>query len=84
MSTVAALPGLSIAEAGEGGSNRRPLPLHPIPGSLTSIQGESTASCRLYSLDLRLTPYWNETALSGSSRIGIKSRFQAHLWIGKC
>jgi hypothetical protein len=32
----------------------------------------------------RLTPHWNRTAVSGSWRIGINSRFQAHLWIGKC
>jgi hypothetical protein len=28
--------------------------------------------------------YWNESLISGSSRVGIKLRFQAHFWIGKC
>ena len=32
----------------------------------------------------RLIPHWNRPPLSGSSRVGIKSRFQAHLWIRKC
>jgi hypothetical protein len=34
--------------------------------------------------DFRLTPHWNQISVSGSSRTGIKLRFQAHFWIGKC
>jgi hypothetical protein len=29
-------------------------------------------------------PHWNGMSVSGSSRVGIKTRFQAHFWIGKC
>jgi hypothetical protein len=32
----------------------------------------------------RLIPHWNPRRVSGSSRVGIKSRVQAHFWIGKC
>jgi len=32
----------------------------------------------------RLIAHWNQSAISGSSRIGMNSRFQAHFWIGKC
>jgi len=32
----------------------------------------------------RLIPHWDESLISGSLRIGIISRFQAHFWIGKC
>ena len=32
----------------------------------------------------RLIDHWKHTQLSGSSCIGNKLRFQAHLWIGKC
>ena len=32
----------------------------------------------------RLISRWNQNPISGSPRIGIKFRFQAHFWIGKC
>jgi hypothetical protein len=34
--------------------------------------------------DLRLISHWNQTLASGSFRVGITSRFQAHFRIGKC
>lgn len=34
--------------------------------------------------DFRLISHWNRRSVSGSLRVGIKSRFQAHFWIGKC
>ena len=46
--------------------------------SLTSVSGPETMN------SLRLISHWNETRISGSLRIGIKIRFQAHFWIGKC
>src|SRR5579872_926316 len=35
-------------------------------------------------LSFRLVPHWNGPVVSGSSRVGISFRFQAHFWIGKC
>src|ERR1700682_2095509 len=42
------------------------------------------AECRLRTPIFRLTPHWNQDSFSGSFRIGIKHRFQAHFRIGKC
>ena len=42
----------------------------------TSMKGGYQRSRRC--LPFRLIPHWNGTPISGSSRIGIKSRFQAH------
>jgi len=60
MRIVAAPRGLSIAEAGEGGSNRRPLPLHPIPG-LLNLHKENQPKLPTFT-----------TAISGSPRTGIE------------
>src|SRR4051794_11827882 len=84
MRIIAAPRGLSIAEAEEGGSNRRPLPLHPIPGLLNLHKENQPQATHFHHRHLRLTPHWNRTLISGSSRIGTKYRSQAHLWIGKC
>ena len=35
-------------------------------------------------VSFRLISRWNETSVSGSLRIGIKTAVQAHFWIGKC
>jgi hypothetical protein len=59
-------------EPREGGSNRRPLPLDPIPGSYAGPlkKGEFPDQPNAFS--------------SGSCCIGIKQRLQAHFRIGKC
>ena len=56
----------------------------PRPPKTTEHQRKETCPGNLDVAIFRLTPHWNRTAVSGSRRIGINSRFQAHLWIGKC
>jgi len=56
----------------------------PRPSKTTEHQRKETCPGNLDVAIFRLTPHWNRTAVSGSWRIGINSRFQAHLWIGIC
>jgi hypothetical protein len=56
----------------------------PRPSKTTEHQRKETCPGNLDLAIFRLTPHWNRTAVSGSWRIGINSRFQAHLWIGIC
>src|SRR5450432_820418 len=77
---------VSAALSRARGLTRRPLALHPIPGSIHSHKR------RHYSAEFELVPTptfrlihrWNQTLVSGSSCVGIKLDFQAHSWIGKC
>src|SRR5450432_1233553 len=77
---------VSAALSRARGLTRRPLALHPIPGSIQSDKR------RHYPAEFELVPtptfrlihHWNQTLVSGSSRVGIKLDFQAHSWIGKC
>src|ERR1019366_1963424 len=54
----------------------------PRPPKTTVHQRKETCPGNLDVAIFRLTPPWKRTALSCSRRIGINSRFQAHLWIG--
>ncbi len=73
MSTVPAPWGLSIAEAGEGGSIAAPFPRTPSLAHLLSYKQNQPQPVSFFRLDLRLSPHWNRTLLSGSSRMGIKT-----------
>ena len=57
------------------GLNRRPLPRSP-----HSSKGPSRHRQPLF----RLASHWNHFAISGSLCVGIKGRFQARFWMGKC
>jgi len=61
--------------------------LSKLPGTYHNHRKENTRRARKALAghrDFRLTPHWNQMSVSGSSRTGIKLRFQAHFWIGKC
>jgi len=63
---------------------RRPLALHPIPGSSKKVDCTQQKNHRLSAPEFQAHPHWNHKSFSGSSRVGMKSRFQAHFWIGIC
>ena len=75
---------ISTVLSKESGLKRRPLSLHPIPGFSKKGEPHQQKTIVFASPNFRLIPHWNRTLISGSFRIGIKSRFQAHFWIGKC
>ena len=58
--------------------------LRPLPAKAYQTSRKETSPSNLDDPIFRLMPHWNRRVLSGSSPIGINSRFQAHLWIGKC
>src|SRR5580693_1288778 len=68
----------------ERGLKLRPLSLHPIPGFSKKGEPHQQKTIVFASPNFRLISHWNQTLISGSFRVGIKSRFQAHFWIGKC
>src|SRR5712692_8065794 len=53
--------------------------LSKLPGTYHNHRKENTRRARK-----ALAGHWNQMSVSGSSRTGIKLRFQAHFWIGKC
>lgn len=58
---------------------------HPHPGSsYTNLSKKGGPKHSLIPHSLGLILYWNETSVSGSRCIGMKSSFQAHSSIGKC
>ena len=76
--------GFYSAEQGKRGSNAAPFSCTPSP----ALPGRETAYSRknivFPSPNFRLVLHWNQKSFSGSSRVGMKSRFQAHFWIGIC
>jgi hypothetical protein len=84
-------PAASFARAGEGAwrsdtsvKSRGPATECSRPAGADVPQTRSMKGDVAQQHHFRLTPHWNRRAVSGSSRIGINFRFQAHLWIGKC
>ena len=84
-------PAAGFARADEGAwrsdtsvKSREPAPECSRPAGADVPRTRSTKGDVAQQHHFRLTPHWNRRAVSGSSRIGINFRFQAHLWIGKC
>ena len=78
MRSTAYLWMISTVLSKERGLKRRPLSLHPIPAFQRKENHLRQKTIVCAALNFRLISHWNQTLISGSFRMGIKSRFQAH------